>query len=109
MATRHTQKVRLPRVLASGHSRVHEQAQVRAGDEEDVAVAPHTTAACRTAHSTSRLATIHLVHKYARRLPSGVDARLSAFAFTPHTEVREPAEIAPASCPAPFLLTSTCL
>ncbi|MDT0322569.1 SDR family NAD(P)-dependent oxidoreductase [Streptomyces millisiae] len=35
--------------------------------------APHTTAAGRTAYSTSKLAAIHLVHEYARRLPPGVD------------------------------------
>ncbi|MHA6513341.1 SDR family NAD(P)-dependent oxidoreductase [Tessaracoccus sp. Z1128] len=31
---------------------------------------PETTAAGRTAYSTSKLAAIHLVHEYARRLPS---------------------------------------
>jgi NAD(P)-dependent dehydrogenase (short-subunit alcohol dehydrogenase family) len=35
---------------------------------------PHTTFAGRTAYSTSKLAAIHLVHEYARRLPAGTDA-----------------------------------
>ncbi|MFH8440593.1 SDR family NAD(P)-dependent oxidoreductase [Streptomyces sp. NPDC018026] len=35
---------------------------------------PDTTTAGRTAYSTSKLAAIHLVHEYARRLPAGVDA-----------------------------------
>ncbi|GAA4636741.1 protochlorophyllide reductase [Actinoallomurus vinaceus] len=34
---------------------------------------PATTAAGRTAYSTSKLAAIHLVHEYARRLPGGID------------------------------------
>ncbi|MFF4472431.1 SDR family NAD(P)-dependent oxidoreductase [Streptomyces sp. NPDC001599] len=35
---------------------------------------PGTTRAGRTAYSTSKLAAIHLVHEYARRLPAGIDA-----------------------------------
>ncbi|GAB3966440.1 protochlorophyllide reductase [Actinoallomurus acanthiterrae] len=34
---------------------------------------PDTTAAGRTAYSTSKLAAIYLVHEYARRLPGGID------------------------------------
>ena len=34
---------------------------------------PHTTTAGRTAYSTSKLAAVHLVHEYARRLPTGID------------------------------------
>lgn len=34
---------------------------------------PATVTAGRTAYSTSKLAAIHLVHEYARRLPQGVD------------------------------------
>ncbi|WP_134652220.1 SDR family NAD(P)-dependent oxidoreductase [Streptomyces sp. H23] len=35
---------------------------------------PGTTAAGRTAYSTSKLAAIYLVHEYASRLPAGIDA-----------------------------------
>ncbi|GAA1093935.1 MULTISPECIES: hypothetical protein [Streptomyces violaceusniger group] len=35
---------------------------------------PSGTAGGRTAYSTSKLAAIHLVHEYARRLPAGLDA-----------------------------------
>lgn len=41
--------------------------------------APAGTAAGRTAYATSKLAAIHLVHEYARRLPAGVDV----IAFNP--------------------------
>ena len=34
---------------------------------------PDSTAAGRTAYSTSKLAAIYLVHEYARRLPAGID------------------------------------
>ncbi|CAL9600344.1 SDR family NAD(P)-dependent oxidoreductase [Streptomyces sp. enrichment culture] len=35
---------------------------------------PDTTSAGRTAYSTSKLAAIYLIHEYARRLPTGIDA-----------------------------------
>ncbi|MFF2729772.1 hypothetical protein ACFVS9_17980 [Streptomyces sp. NPDC058008] len=35
---------------------------------------PDTAAAGRTAYSTSKLATIYLVHEYARRFPAGIDS-----------------------------------
>ncbi|MBW8485678.1 SDR family NAD(P)-dependent oxidoreductase [Actinomadura parmotrematis] len=35
---------------------------------------PASTGAGRTAYSTSKLAAVHLVHEYARRLPAGIDA-----------------------------------
>ncbi|MEV5550647.1 SDR family NAD(P)-dependent oxidoreductase [Streptomyces sp. NPDC052309] len=46
---------------------------------------PHTAAAGRTAYSTSKLATIHLVHEYARRLPAGIDAVAYNPGFVPGT------------------------
>ncbi|MCT9079851.1 SDR family NAD(P)-dependent oxidoreductase [Streptomyces fulvoviolaceus] len=46
---------------------------------------PHTAAAGRTAYSTSKLAAIHLVHEYARRLPAGIDAVAYNPGFVPGT------------------------
>lgn len=46
---------------------------------------PETTAAGRTAYSTSKLAAIHLVHEYARRLPAGVDVVSFNPGFVPGT------------------------
>lgn len=46
---------------------------------------PDTPAAGRTAYSTSKLAAIYLVHEYARRLPSGVDAVAFNPGFVPGT------------------------
>lgn len=46
---------------------------------------PHRTAAGRTAYSTSKLAAIHLVHEYARRLPPGIDAVAFNPGFVPGT------------------------
>jgi NAD(P)-dependent dehydrogenase (short-subunit alcohol dehydrogenase family) len=46
---------------------------------------PDTTTAGRTAYSTSKLAAIHLVHEYARRLPAGVDAVAYNPGFVPGT------------------------
>lgn len=47
--------------------------------------APESTAAGRTAYSTSKLATIYLVHEYARRLPAGIDAVAFNPGFVPGT------------------------
>ncbi|QLH27182.1 SDR family NAD(P)-dependent oxidoreductase [Streptomyces sp. Rer75] len=46
---------------------------------------PHTTAAGRTAYATSKLAAIYLVHEYARRLPTGIDAVAYNPGFVPGT------------------------
>ncbi|MQY40912.1 hypothetical protein SRB17_89450 [Streptomyces sp. RB17] len=46
---------------------------------------PHTMAAGRTAYSTSKLATIYLVHEYARRLPAGIDTVAYNPGFVPGT------------------------
>ncbi|MBC9724777.1 SDR family NAD(P)-dependent oxidoreductase [Streptomyces sp. TRM68367] len=46
---------------------------------------PETTTAGRTAYSTSKLAVIHLVHEYARRLPAGIDAVAHNPGFVPGT------------------------
>ncbi|GAA2555650.1 MULTISPECIES: SDR family NAD(P)-dependent oxidoreductase [Streptomyces] len=46
---------------------------------------PGTTAAGRTAYSTSKLATLYLVHEYARRLPAGIDAVAHNPGFVPGT------------------------
>ncbi|MFF4415332.1 SDR family NAD(P)-dependent oxidoreductase [Streptosporangium sp. NPDC001559] len=46
---------------------------------------PDTAAGGRTAYSTSKLAAIHLVHEYARRLPSGIDAVAYNPGFVPGT------------------------
>ncbi|MEV6447939.1 SDR family NAD(P)-dependent oxidoreductase [Amycolatopsis sp. NPDC051716] len=48
---------------------------------------PGTVAAGRTAYSTSKLAAIHLVHEYARRLPSGLDVVSYNPAFVPGTDL----------------------
>ncbi|GGL29377.1 SDR family NAD(P)-dependent oxidoreductase [Nocardia jinanensis] len=47
--------------------------------------APESTAAGRTAYSTSKLAAIYLVHEYARRLPAGIDAVAFNPGFVPGT------------------------
>lgn len=49
--------------------------------------APDSTAAGRTAYSTSKLAAIHLVHEYARRLPRGVDVVGFNPGFVPGTDL----------------------
>ncbi|MDG9702002.1 SDR family NAD(P)-dependent oxidoreductase [Streptomyces sp. DH37] len=46
---------------------------------------PGSAAAGRTAYSTSKLAVIHLVHEYARRLPAGIDAVAYNPGFVPGT------------------------
>ncbi|MFF1567968.1 SDR family NAD(P)-dependent oxidoreductase [Streptomyces sp. NPDC058293] len=46
---------------------------------------PDTTVAGRTAYSTSKLATIYLVHEYARRLPAGINAVAYNPGFVPGT------------------------
>lgn len=46
---------------------------------------PDTTTAGRTAYSTSKLAAIHLVHEYARRLPTGIDVIAYNPGFVPGT------------------------
>ena len=46
---------------------------------------PSSTAAGRTAYSTSKLAAIYLVHEYARRLPAGVDVVSFNPGFVPGT------------------------
>lgn len=46
---------------------------------------PDTAAGGRTAYSTSKLAAIHLVHEYARRLPAGIDALAYNPGFVPGT------------------------
>ncbi|CAL9407503.1 hypothetical protein SUDANB6_01583 [Streptomyces sp. enrichment culture] len=46
---------------------------------------PGTAAGGRTAYSTSKLAVIHLVHEYARRLPAGIDAVAYNPGFVPGT------------------------
>jgi NAD(P)-dependent dehydrogenase (short-subunit alcohol dehydrogenase family) len=46
---------------------------------------PGSTAAGRTAYATSKLAAIHLVHEYARRLPPGLDAVAFNPGFVPGT------------------------
>ncbi|MEU6253861.1 SDR family NAD(P)-dependent oxidoreductase [Streptomyces sp. NPDC047043] len=53
---------------------------------------PHTTAAGRTAYSTSKLAAIHLVHEYARRLPAGIDAVAYNPGFVPGTDLARHAD-----------------
>lgn len=47
--------------------------------------APATATAGRTAYATSKLAVIHLVHEYARRLPAEVDVVAYNPAFVPGT------------------------
>ncbi|MEU6139395.1 SDR family NAD(P)-dependent oxidoreductase [Streptomyces sp. NPDC047081] len=46
---------------------------------------PGTTSAGRTAYSTSKLAVIHLVHEYARRLPTGIEVLSYNPGFVPGT------------------------
>jgi NAD(P)-dependent dehydrogenase (short-subunit alcohol dehydrogenase family) len=46
---------------------------------------PDTAVAGRTAYSTSKLAAIYLVHEYARRLPTGIDAVAYNPGFVPGT------------------------
>ncbi|MEU1805020.1 SDR family NAD(P)-dependent oxidoreductase [Streptomyces sp. NPDC019937] len=46
---------------------------------------PDTTAAGRTAYSTSKLAAIYLVHEHARRLPAGIDVVAYNPGFVPGT------------------------
>ncbi|MCX5335602.1 SDR family NAD(P)-dependent oxidoreductase [Streptomyces sp. NBC_00140] len=46
---------------------------------------PETAAGGRTAYSTSKLAAVHLVHEYARRLPPGIDAVSFNPGFVPGT------------------------
>ncbi|MEV5537162.1 SDR family NAD(P)-dependent oxidoreductase [Saccharopolyspora shandongensis] len=46
---------------------------------------PDTAVAGRTAYSTSKLAAIYLVHVYARRLPTGIDAVAYNPGFVPGT------------------------
>lgn len=53
---------------------------------------PDTTAAGRTAYSTSKLAAIHLVHEYARRLPPGIDAVTYNPGFVPGTDLARNAD-----------------
>ncbi|MEU6190195.1 SDR family NAD(P)-dependent oxidoreductase [Nocardia sp. NPDC047038] len=48
---------------------------------------PGTTAAGRTAYSTSKLAAIHLLHEYARRLPDGIYAIGFNPGFVPGTDL----------------------
>ncbi|MEU5861861.1 SDR family NAD(P)-dependent oxidoreductase [Nonomuraea sp. NPDC047529] len=53
---------------------------------------PHTAAGGRTAYSTSKLATIYLVHEYARRLPSGIDVVAYNPGFVPGTGLARDAD-----------------
>ncbi|MET9817606.1 SDR family NAD(P)-dependent oxidoreductase [Streptomyces sp. NPDC006355] len=46
---------------------------------------PDTAAGGRTAYATSKLAAIYLVHEYARRLPTGIDAVAYNPGFVPGT------------------------
>jgi NAD(P)-dependent dehydrogenase (short-subunit alcohol dehydrogenase family) len=48
---------------------------------------PGTTVGGRIAYSTSKLASIYLVHEYARRLPAGVDAVAYNPGFVPGTDL----------------------
>ncbi|WP_227982060.1 SDR family NAD(P)-dependent oxidoreductase [Nocardia spumae] len=48
---------------------------------------PTSTSAGRIAYSTSKLAMIHLVHEYARRLPAGVDILSYNPGFVPGTDL----------------------
>ena len=75
---------------------------------------PHTTTAGRTAYSTSKLAAIHLVHEYARRLPAGIDAVAYNPGFVPGTGLARHADpvsrfamrrILPAMTLTPFATT----
>ncbi|MBF6352855.1 SDR family NAD(P)-dependent oxidoreductase [Nocardia flavorosea] len=53
---------------------------------------PATARAGRTAYSTSKLAAIHLVHEYARRLPAGIDAVAYNPGFVPGTDLARDAD-----------------
>jgi NAD(P)-dependent dehydrogenase (short-subunit alcohol dehydrogenase family) len=55
---------------------------------------PHTTAAGRTAYATSKLAAVHLVHEYARRLPTGTDVVAFNPGFVPGTGLARHADAA---------------
>ncbi|RPF38968.1 SDR family NAD(P)-dependent oxidoreductase [Streptomyces sp. TLI_185] len=77
---------------------------------------PHTAAAGRTAYSTSKLAALHLVHEYARRLPPGVDAVAYNPGFVPGTGLARHADalsrfamrrVLPALTLTPFATTRT--
>ncbi|MEV5647023.1 SDR family NAD(P)-dependent oxidoreductase [Nocardia sp. NPDC052254] len=59
----------------------HPDALARPGAFAD----PASVAAGRTAYSTSKLAMIHLVHEYARRLPAGVEILSYNPGFVPGT------------------------
>ncbi|NKY85128.1 SDR family NAD(P)-dependent oxidoreductase [Nocardia veterana] len=48
---------------------------------------PDSARAGRTAYSTSKLAAIHLVHEYARRLPAGIDIFSYNPGFVPGTDL----------------------
>ncbi|MFI9169365.1 SDR family NAD(P)-dependent oxidoreductase [Streptomyces lincolnensis] len=48
---------------------------------------PDSTAAGRTAYSTSKLAALHLVHELARRLPAGIDVVAHNPGFVPGTDL----------------------
>ena len=48
---------------------------------------PDSTTAGRTAYSTSKLAALHLVHEYARRLPAGLDVIAYNPGFVPGTDL----------------------
>ncbi|MEV4125687.1 SDR family NAD(P)-dependent oxidoreductase [Nocardia sp. NPDC049707] len=51
-----------------------------------------TATAGRTAYSTSKLAAIYLVHEYARRLPTGIDAVAYNPGFVPGTDLARNAD-----------------
>ncbi|WP_227998952.1 SDR family NAD(P)-dependent oxidoreductase [Nocardia australiensis] len=53
---------------------------------------PDTATAGRTAYSTSKLAAIYLVHEYARRLPTGIDAVAYNPGFVPGTDLARDAD-----------------
>ncbi|MBO8184757.1 SDR family NAD(P)-dependent oxidoreductase [Streptomyces sp. DW4-2] len=53
---------------------------------------PDTTAGGRTAYSTSKLAALYLVHEYARRLPTGIDAVAYNPGFVPGTDLARNAD-----------------
>ena len=53
---------------------------------------PERSAAGRTAYSTSKLATIHLIHEHARRLPRGVDIVGYNPGFVPGTDLARTAD-----------------
>ncbi|MFE7745690.1 SDR family NAD(P)-dependent oxidoreductase [Nocardia sp. NPDC057455] len=55
---------------------------------------PRSTAAGRTAYSTSKLAAIYLVHEYARRLRAGIDAIGFNPGFVPGTDLARDAGLA---------------